>query len=154
MLFRSYLRYYMKSQQNYCLYHMLEGFRKYCSELQTQCESKSKELRDNMNQAFAAGSNLGAWDSKTKAVERYLKALNAWYRNEEHGFLNEKIVEVLETVQSRLELYYNNILKPLTDILMELPDIFDRNVEYIRVNSSKVDEGTDILINPYRNSAV
>ena len=143
-----YLRYYMKSQQNYCLYHMLEGFRKYCSELQTQCESKSKELRDNMNQAFAAGSNLGAWDSKTKAVERYLKALNAWYRNEEHGFLNEKIVEVLETVQSRLELYYNNILKPLTDILMELPDIFDRNVEYIRVNSSKVDEGTDILINP------
>ncbi len=143
-----YLRYYMKSQQNYCLYHMLEGFRKYCSELQTQCVTKSKELRENMNQAFAAGSSLGAWDSKNKALDRYLKALNAWYRNEEHGFLNEKIVEVLEAVQARLELYYNNILKPLTDILMELPDIFDKNVEYIRVNSSKVDEGTDILIKP------
>ena len=143
-----YLRYYVKSQQNYCLYHMLEGFRKYCSELQTQCVSKSKELKDNLNQAFAAGSNLGAFDSKSKALDRYLKALNAWYRNEEHGFLNEKIVEVLETVQARLELYYNNILKPLTDILMELPDIFDQNVEYIRVNSSKVDESTDILIKP------
>ena len=143
-----YLRYYVKSQESYCLYHMLEGFRKYCSELQTQCVSKSKELKDNLNQAFAAGSNLGAFDSKSKALDRYLKALNAWYRNEEHGFLNEKIVEVLEAVKARLELYYNNILRPLTDILMELPDIFDQNVEYIRVNSSKVDESTDILIKP------
>ena len=148
-----YLRYYVKSQQNYCLYHMLEGFRKYCSELQIQCASKSKELRDNMNQAFAAGSNLGAFDSKSKALDRYLKALNAWYRNEEHAFLNEKIVEVLEAVQSRLELYYNNILRPLSDVLTELPGIFDKNVEYIKVNSSevnssKVDESTDILIKP------
>ena len=143
-----FLRYYVKSQESYCLYHMLEGFRKYCSELQAQCVAKSKELRDNMNQTFAAGSSLGAFESKTKALDRYLKALNAWYRNEEHGFLNEKIVEVLETVQGRLELYYNNILRPLTDILMELPDIFEKNVEYIRVNSTKVDEGTDILIKP------
>ena len=143
-----YLRYYVKSQESYCLYHMLEGFRKYCSELQTQCEAKSKELRDNLNQAFAAGSNLGAFDSKSKALDRYLKALNAWYRNQEHAFLNEKIVEVLETVQSRLELYYNNILRPLSDVLTELPEIFDKNVEYIKVNSSKVDESTDILIKP------
>ena len=101
-----------------------------------------------MQQLYAEGANLGFGGSKSKALKRYLDAVNVWYRNEESAFLNEKIAEVIEKVQERLKLYYENILRPLTDILMELPTIFDENVRYIRVTSDKVDEGTDILIRP------
>ena len=143
-----YLRYFVKSEESYCLYHMLEAFRKYCLELCAQCAGKSKELKDNMQQAYAEGGNLGFGGSKSKALKHYLEAMDRWYRNEEHAFLNEKIAEVIEKIQGRLKLYYENILRPLTDILLELPSIFEKNVNYIRVNASKVDEGTDILIRP------
>lgn len=143
-----FLRYYMKSEQSYCLYHMLEEFRKYCLELKAQCAGRSKEMNENMHMAYGEGANLGFGKSKSAALRKYLQAVEAWYTNEEHAFLNEKIAEVIEKIQGRIKLYYENILRPLTDILMELPSIFEKNVEYIRVNESKVDEGTDILIRP------
>ncbi|MDO4649491.1 MAG: tubulin-like doman-containing protein, partial [Eubacteriales bacterium] len=138
-----YLRYFVKSDETYCLYHMLNAFKKYCNELTSQCVVNSKPLKENMQQAF-----MNQAGGKKNAMARYLSALEAWFYNEEHYFLNEKIVEIIEKMQERLVLYYENILRPLSDILMELPDIFEKNVNYIKVHETQVDESTDILIRP------
>ncbi len=132
-----YLSSYMKSQNSYCLHHMLEGLRKHYSELQVQCIVESKELRENMNQAFAAGSNISFFQSKLKTLEIYLRALDNWYRTEELAFLYEKIVDVLETIQFRVNLYYENILRPLTDTLWQVSKICAQNVWQMQGNAER-----------------
>lgn len=47
-----------------------------------------------------------------------------------------------------MKLYYDNILKPLTDTLFELPKIFHDNVEIIKAQEAVVQEDTDVLIRP------
>ena len=144
-----YLRYYVKSQTSYCLEHMLEGFRKYCVEIQVQCVAKSEELRKTMYQVFAEGANAGIFN-KQRALQNYLKALNTWYRNEEHAFLYEKMVEVLEAIQFRINLYYENILQPLTDTLWQVSEICAQNVWYIQKNSRdmQIDVEKNWIIQP------
>ena len=131
-----YLRYYVKSQTPYCLAHMLESFRRCYFELQQQCTCKSKELKNDMQQAFVEGSNAGLFNRK-KALKNYLKALDAWYRNEEHAFLYEKMAEVLETIQFRINLYYEKILQPLTNTLNRMSEICAENVQYLQSVSEK-----------------
>ena len=137
-----YLRYFLKSQSTYCLDHMLEGFHRYHLELQQQCTCKSKELKNDMQQAFAEGANAGLFNKK-KALERYLKAVEMWYRNEECAFLNEKLAEILGSVQSRVKLYYEKILQPLTDTLWQVSEICAENVRYL-----KTTQETDWIIQP------
>ncbi|MCD8153209.1 MAG: tubulin-like doman-containing protein, partial [Clostridiales bacterium] len=144
-----YLRYFVKSDQDYCLYHMLGAFKKYCNDLTIQCGGNSHDLNEIMQQRYVEGQGVRGGRKQKIAVQNYLDAVRAWYTNEEAAFLNQRIVEIIEKVQARLELYYNQILRPLTDILLELPGIFQKNVEYIKVNESRpTDEGTNILIRP------
>ena len=131
-----YLRYFLKSQSTYCLDHMLEGFRRYHLELQQQCVYKSNELRNDIQQAFAEGANAGFFNRK-KALERYLKSVERWYRNEECAFLNEKLAEILGSIQSRVKLYYEKILQPLTDILWQASKICAENIQYLQSVSEK-----------------
>ncbi len=137
-----YLRHFMKSQSTYCLCHMLEGFRRYCFELQQKCACKSKELKNDMQQAFAEGANAIIFNRK-KALERYLKTVEMWYRNEECAFLNEKLVEILGSVQSKVELYYEKILQPLTDTLWQVSEICAENVRYLQTTHE-----SDWIIHP------
>lgn len=131
-----YLRYFLKSQSSYCLDHMLEGFRRYHLELQQQCVYKSNELRNDIQQVFAEGANAGFFNRK-KALERYLKTVERWYRNEECAFLNEKLAEILGSIQSRVKLYYEKILQPLTDILWQASEICAENIQYLQSVSEK-----------------
>lgn len=102
--------------------------------MRAQCAAKSEELRRTMYQIFAEGANARIF-FKQRALQNYLKALNDWYRNEEHAFLYEKMVEVLKAIQFRINLYYENILQPLTDTLGQVSEICVQNVWYIQKNS-------------------
>ena len=142
-----YLRYFVKSEESYSLYHMLEGFKNYCNELKGQCAGRSQSLKEEMQQKYVMGNNVG-FTKKKGAAKDYLDSVERWYRNEESAFLNEEIVKVIEILQGRLKIYYDNILKPLTDTLFELPKIFRDNVEIIKAQEAVVQEDTDILIRP------
>ena len=142
-----YLRYFVKSEESYSLYHMLEGFKNYCNELKGQCAGQSQRMKEEMQQMYVMGTNAG-FGKKKQAAKDYLDSVERWYRNEESAFLNEEIVKVIEILQGRLKLYYDNILKPLTDTLFELPKIFHDNVEIIKAQEAVVQEDTDVLIRP------
>lgn len=126
---------------------MLEGFRNYCNELKGQCAGQSQRMKEEMQQMYVMGTNAG-FGKKKQAAKDYLDSVERWYRNEESAFLNEEIVKVIEILQGRLKLYYDNILKPLTDTLFELPKIFHDNVEIIKAQEAVVQEDTDVLIRP------
>ena len=142
-----YLRYFVKSEERYCLYHMLESLKSHCNEIRRQCGERTWKLKDEMQQRYEMGVTAGVFRRK-KAAQAYVESLERWYRNEESAFLNEEIIKVIEILQGRLKIYYDNILKPLTDTLFELPKIFRDNVEIIKAQEAVVQEDTDILIRP------
>ena len=142
-----YLRYFVKSEERYCLYHMLESLKSHCNEIRRQCGERTWKLKDEMQQRYEMGVTAGVFRRK-KAAQAYVESLERWYRNEESAFLNEEIVKVIEILQGRLKIYYDNILKPLTDTLFELSKIFRNNVEIIKEQEAVVQEDTDILIRP------
>ena len=63
--------------------------------------------------------------------------MERWYRNEECAFLNEKLAEILGSIQSRVKLYYEKILQPLTDILWQASKICAENIQYLQSVSEK-----------------
>ena len=103
---------------------------------------------EGRNAADVCHGNECGIGKKKQAAKDYLDSVERWYRNEESAFLNEEIVKVIEILQGRLKLYYDNILKPLTDTLFELPKIFHDNVEIIKAQEAVVQEDTDVLIRP------
>ena len=131
-----YLYYFMKSQDEYCLDQMLEEACKYHLELKQQCICKSNELRNDIQQAFDEGVRAGIF-SRKKVLRKYLTALDSWYRNEEQALLHKKIAEILRTVKSQMELYYEKILQPLTDTLCQMSEICAENVQYLQSVSEK-----------------
>lgn len=131
-----YLYYFMKSQNEYCLSHMLEGFRRYHLELQQQCVCKANELRNDIQQAFEEGVRAGIF-SRKKVLRKYLTAVDSCYRNEEQAFLHKKITEILRAVKAKMELYYEKILQPLIDTLNQMSEICVENVPYLQSVSEK-----------------
>ena len=142
-----YLRYFLKSEKRYCLYHMLESLKSHCNEIRRQCGERTWKLKDEMQQRYEMGVTAGVFRRK-KAAQAYVESLERWYRNEESAFLYEEIVKVIEILQCRVKIYYDHILKPLTDTIFELSEIFRENMEIIRMQEAAEWESTGILIHP------
>ena len=143
-----YLRYFLKSGKRYCLYHMLESLKSHCNEIRRQCGERTWKLKDEMQQRYEMSVTATRVFRRKKAAQAYVESLERWYRNEESAFLYEEIVKVIEILQCRVKIYYDHILKPLTDTLFELSGIFRENMEIIRMQEAAEWESTGILIHP------
>lgn len=134
-----YLRYYMKDENEYCLYHRLNSIQKQCIKTKRQYREEIKKLRADIKQSFANIAKASAFTRK-KALKKHIEVLDAWCSKEEEAILNEKLIEVLGKLQNIAEQYYENILKPLTDRVTEASEIIQEEALYIRIRAMK-DEG-------------
>lgn len=138
-----YLQYFMKSQEPYCLYHMLYSVSRDCRAERNICMCKSAELTEKIEKIFEEGKEQKLPEQRDRILKEYCKAVESWYKNETEIFLNEKIEEVLEAMIERLDAYYENLLRPLTNIFLCVQEVLEDNMEYIKTHP---DKKTDVLI--------
>lgn len=138
-----YLQYFMKSQEPYCLYDMLYSVSRDCRAERNICMCKSTELAEKIEKIFEEGKEQKSPKQKKRILKEYCKAVESWYKNETEIFLNEKIEEVLEAMIERLDAYYENLLRPLTNIFLCVQEVLEDNMEYIKTHP---DKKTDVLI--------
>lgn len=138
-----YLRYFMKSQEPYCLYDMLYSVSRDCRAERNIGMCKSTELAEKIEKIFEEGKEQKLPEQRERILKEYCKAVESWYKNETEIFLNEKMEEVLEAIIERLDAYYKNLLSPLTATLFCIQEVLKDNMEYIKTHP---DEKTDVLI--------
>lgn len=138
-----YLRYFMKSQEPYCLYDMLYSVSRDCRAERNTGMCKSAELSEKIEKIFEEGKEQKLSEQRDRILKEYCKAVESWYKNEKEIFLNEKIEEVLEEMKKRLDAYYENLLRPLTNMLLCVQEVLEDNMEYIKTHP---DKKTDVLI--------
>ncbi|MBQ8249987.1 MAG: hypothetical protein IJY93_08970 [Clostridia bacterium] len=123
------------SNTNACLIKTLEGFREDCRERMSACTSRAGALLNTWQQSWAAGQNAGVF-GKSNAVKEYMDSLGAWLNNEYGYWMYFELIDALDEFVARLKKYNDRIFKNLKDTLCLLPDIFQANVNKIKVDEA------------------
>jgi len=116
-----------------CLIKTLEGFREDCRERMTTCTGRSGALKNTWQQCYISGQGAGVF-GRGNAVKDYLDSLNAWLNNEYGYWMYFELIDALDDFIERLKKYNDRIFKNLKDALCMLPDIFDANLNKIKVD--------------------
>lgn len=126
----------IKSNVGENLIRSLEGFRSDCLERKTTCQTLAPGLKNRMEQAFYGGQGISVF-SRAKASQDYLDALTKWVENEYAYWAYNDLADGVQSLINRLNKYYDRIFKTLQDSLCELPEIFRKNVEQIKVSEQE-----------------
>ena len=124
------------SNTAFSLVKTLEGFRDDCRERMATASSRAGALKNMLEQSYAAGRNAGVF-GKNNATKDYMDALNAWLDNEYGYWAYYELIDGIDDFIVRLKKYYDRIFKNLKDALCMLPEIFDANVNKIKVDEAE-----------------
>ena len=121
------------SNTSFCLIKTLEGFREDCRERMATCSSKAGTLLNLWQQSYVGGQKAGVF-GKGNAVKEYMDSLTAWLNNEYGYWMYFELIDAIDEFIGRLRKYYDRVFKNLKDALCVLPDIFQDNLNKIKVD--------------------
>ncbi len=124
------------SNTGYSLIKTLEGFKEDCRERMTTASSRAGALKNTLQQVWAAGQGVGML-GRRNATEDYMQALKAWLDNEYGYWAYFELVDGLDEFIERLKRYYDRVFKTLKDALCSLPEIFQQNVNKLKIDEAE-----------------
>lgn len=133
----------IKSNTSDCLVRTLEGFKTDCLERKTTCQTLAPGLKNRMEQSFFAGQNAGIF-ARSNATKEYIDALTRWVDNEYAYWAYSDLADGVQNLIDRLNKYYDRVFKNLQDALCELPEIFRKNVDQIKVNEQDLQKHPEL----------
>lgn len=128
-----------------CLVKTMEGFREDCRERMATCSSKAGNLHNMVQQSYAAGQNAGVF-GKGNATKEYIDALSLWLNNEYCYWMYFEMIDSLDEYIGRLKKYSERIFKNLKDALCMLPDIFQANLNKIKVDEMEAQKNPETAV--------
>lgn len=121
------------SPSAYCLIKTLEGFRKQCSDLCSQCSVQAGNLKRQLDEAYSAGIGVSAINfiKRGNVLDNYINVLSAYENANYKAYLYDDLSAGIGELIKRLQKWYDDLFLPLATLLCELPGIFEKNIEYI-----------------------
>jgi len=121
------------SPSAYSLIKTLEGFKKQCSDLCSQCSVQAGNLKRQLDEAYSAGIGVSAINfiKRGNVLENYINVLSAYENANYKAYLYDDLSAGIGELIKRLQKWYDDLFLPLSTLLCELPGIFEKNVEYI-----------------------